>query len=72
MWELLSAEEAQAYFEENEAQKRYGNRGGGGYQCHCGRFAKYLSGRHYYNGVWDCYSYDVMCSRCGKVTVECT
>lgn len=50
---------------------RYGNRGGGGYQCYCGRWAKYLGGRSYYNGTWDCYSYDVMCSRCGQVTVEC-
>ena len=39
--------------------------------CLCGRFAKYLGGRNYYNGTYDCYSFDVECSRCGIVTVEC-
>jgi hypothetical protein len=39
--------------------------------CACGRFAKYLGGRSYYNGNWACYSYDVDCSRCGVVTIEC-
>jgi hypothetical protein len=39
--------------------------------CACGRFAKYLGGRSYYNGNFDCYSYDVDCSRCGVVTIEC-
>lgn len=42
-----------------------------GYQCACGRFAKFVSERHYYNGQFDCFSYDVDCSRCGIVTVEC-
>ena len=40
-------------------------------QCLCGRFARSLGGRHYYNGQFDCYSYDVECSRCGVVTIEC-
>jgi hypothetical protein len=40
-------------------------------QCLCGRFAKWAGDRHYYNGQFDCYSYDVLCSRCGIVTVEC-
>jgi hypothetical protein len=39
--------------------------------CLCGRFAKNLGGRHYYNGTWDCYSFDVDCKRCGVVTIEC-
>ena len=40
-------------------------------QCLCGRFAKWGGDRHYYNGQFNCYSYDVICSRCGTVTVEC-
>lgn len=40
-------------------------------RCLCGRFAKWAGGRHYYNGQFACYSYDVLCSRCGTVTVEC-
>jgi len=41
-------------------------------QCLCGRFAKSLGPvKHYYNGTWDCMSYDVECSRCGVVTIEC-
>jgi hypothetical protein len=39
--------------------------------CLCGRFAKYRGGRNYYNGTWDCYSFDVECKRCGVITVEC-
>lgn len=39
--------------------------------CLCGRFAKWVGERYYYNGQFDCYSYDVDCSRCGPVTVEC-
>ena len=39
--------------------------------CLCGRFAKYLGGRNYYNGWYDCYSFDVDCKRCGVVTIEC-
>lgn len=39
--------------------------------CLCGRFAKYLGGRSYYNGNYSCYSFDVDCSKCGVVTVEC-
>lgn len=40
-------------------------------QCLCGRFAKYVGDRHYYNGQFNCYSYTVRCSRCGDVTIEC-
>jgi len=40
-------------------------------QCLCGRFAKWVGDRHYYNGTFDCYSFDVICSRCGVVTIEC-
>ena len=43
----------------------------GTFKCECGRFAKFVSERHYYNGWFDCYSYTVNCSRCGVVTVEC-
>lgn len=39
--------------------------------CLCGRFARTVGSRHYYNGHYDCYSYDVDCSRCGVVTIEC-
>ena len=39
--------------------------------CLCGRFAKYVGDRYYYNGRFDCYSYTVLCSRCGEVTIEC-
>lgn len=39
--------------------------------CLCGRFAKYKGGRSYYNGWYDCYSYDVDCKKCGVTTVEC-
>jgi len=39
--------------------------------CSCGRFARWLGESHYYNGQFDCYSFDVACSRCGVVTVEC-
>ena len=40
-------------------------------QCRCGRFAKWVSDRRYYDGNFDQYSYTVNCSRCGDVTVEC-
>lgn len=40
-------------------------------QCLCGRFAKWSGDRHYYNGSFNCYSFDVDCSRCGVVTIEC-
>jgi hypothetical protein len=39
--------------------------------CLCGRFAKWGGDRHYYNGQYNCYSFDVICGRCGTVTVEC-
>lgn len=41
------------------------------HHCLCGRFAKWAGDRHYYNGNFDCYSYDLLCSRCGVVTIEC-
>ena len=44
---------------------------GPGLHCECGRFAKWVGDRHYYNGQFDCYSYTVACSRCGDVTIEC-
>ena len=37
----------------------------------CGRFAKYAGGRSYYNGTYDCYSFDTICSKCGRLTTEC-
>lgn len=40
-------------------------------RCLCGRFAKAGGSRHYYNGWFDCYSYDVICTHCGTVTIEC-
>lgn len=39
--------------------------------CLCGRFAKWVSDQHYYNGTFDCYRYTVRCSRCGDVDIEC-
>lgn len=48
--------------------KRHGNRGGGGWQCTCGRFAKFLRWQNtgapgYERG------YLVNCKRCGEVLV---
>jgi hypothetical protein len=40
-------------------------------RCPCGRFAKYGGDRHYYNGTFDCYSFDVICARHGVITIEC-
>lgn len=40
-------------------------------RCLCGRFAKWDSDSHYYNGTYDCYSYTVICFACGPVTIEC-
>lgn len=40
-------------------------------RCLCGRFAKWGGDRHYYNGWFDCYSFDVICSKHGTVTIEC-
>lgn len=58
--------------ESTEPKKKYGNRGIPSAQCPgCGRFAKYLGGRSYYNGNWDCYSFDTECSKCGVQTTEC-
>ena len=39
--------------------------------CECGLFAKWLRDRSYYNGQFDCYSYTVLCKRCGEMTVDC-
>jgi hypothetical protein len=51
---------------------RPGNRGIPSAQCPtCGRFAKVVDARHYYNGSFNCYSYDTNCSKCGIQTVEC-
>lgn len=59
-------------FDADEPRKQHGNRGLGGYQCECGRFAKFVTSHHYYNGWFDCYAYTVECSRCGEVEVKCT
>lgn len=37
----------------------------------CGRFAKWAGDHHYYNGNFDCYSFDTDCSKCGRLTTEC-
>jgi len=37
----------------------------------CGKFAKFVSERHYYNGQFDCYSFDTDCKTCGIQTTEC-
>ncbi len=39
-------------------------------QCSCGRFAKYLDTRHWYNGNYNCETMNVRCSRCGDVGIE--
>ena len=68
-WKLIDP--ADWYGDERE-EKQYGNRGQGGYQCACGRFAKFVSSRHYYNGWYDCYASTLNCQRCGEVEVKCT
>ena len=60
------------YEPEEQTGKRYGNRGIPSPQCpSCGRFSKASNGRHYYNGQYNCYSYDTYCDQCGTLTVEC-
>lgn len=61
--------EEETIFLENLLDNQH--RPGGTWTCNCGRFAKFLSESHYYNGEFDCYSYTVDCKRCGVVTVEC-
>lgn len=39
-------------------------------QCLCGRFAKFLGIRHYYNGHYDCATMSLECKRCGPVDIE--
>lgn len=39
-------------------------------QCLCGRFAKYVGVRHYYNGNFDCATLTVECKHCGTVDIE--
>lgn len=36
----------------------------------CGRFTKYLSTRHHYNGTWDLVTSYHLCKKCGEVSVE--
>lgn len=64
-WDLLSSEEVAA-IDDSWKPTRLPS-----LQCLCGRFAKAAGSRHYYNGSFNCFSYDVDCSRCGIVTVEC-
>jgi hypothetical protein len=40
-------------------------------RCTCGRFAKWLGDKHYYNGTFDCYRYTVRCAEHGVVNIEC-
>lgn len=68
MFAVLSEQEIAEYEARAAAQPR---RRAAQVQCLCGRFAKFVGDRHYYNGTFDCYSYDVDCSRCGVVTIEC-
>jgi hypothetical protein len=39
-------------------------------QCSCGRFAKFIRVRHWYNGSYNCETLEVHCSRCGDVGIE--
>lgn len=70
-WAILddAAEVTEVAVEEAAERRTPGNP----YQphCLCGRFAKWVGDRHYYNGQFDCYRYTVRCSRCGVVDVEC-
>lgn len=70
-WELIDLPDGGWYSDERE-YKQYGNRGLGGYQCQCGRFAKYRGNATYYNGTWNIHYTDVLCSRCGEVRVRHT
>jgi hypothetical protein len=38
--------------------------------CLCGRFAKFIGTRHYYDGLYDCETLTVECKRCGVVDIE--
>lgn len=52
-------------------ERQTDRRRGGGVQCACGRFAKHVSTRHWYNGTWNMITVTVRCSRCGEVNIEC-
>lgn len=64
-WELLTEPPAVVHWTEEHPAAREPLR------CLCGRFAKWGGDRHYYNGNYNCYSYDIDCTHCGTVTVEC-
>jgi hypothetical protein len=48
--------------------KRYGNRGRGGWQCTCGRFARFLRWQNTGAPGWE-RGYLVDCKRCGETLV---
>lgn len=48
--------------------KRYGNRGMGGWQCTCGRFARFIRWQNTGAPGWE-RGYLVDCKRCGEVLV---
>lgn len=41
----------------------------GGWRCHCGRFAKFVSLYRAFNGWFESETLTVNCSRCGVVTI---
>jgi hypothetical protein len=62
---LATAEEVAAWEAEPPQKQRRWQA-----QCTCGRFAKYLGIRYWYNGSYTCETMTVECSRCGTVGVE--
>lgn len=39
-------------------------------RCSCGRFAKWIGGRYYYNSNYDCYRFTVHCIKHGVIDIE--
>jgi hypothetical protein len=54
--------------DEEPDDKQHGNRGLGGWQCRCGRFARFLRWQNTGAVGWE-RGYLVDCSRCGEVLV---
>lgn len=37
----------------------------------CGRFARVVAERHFYDGTWDQYQFTTACGKCGQLDTEC-
>lgn len=66
----MSLEWVEVFPEDEPPAKAAGNRGIPSAQCACGRFAKYVGTKPYYNGTWNMARMTVECSRCGTVDIE--